>query len=282
MQISDINILSNGIAIPHVGCGTWTYDDATAETNVRMAIDAGYRLVDTAEYYGNETGVGRAVRGCGIHRSELMVTSKLWKSNCSYEKAKESFFRSLDRFGLDYLDVYLIHWPVVEKDDPAWRERNAETWHALEELYEEGLIRAIGVSNFMPRHLQPLMEMAKICPMIDQVEFHPGFAQFEIRDFCRNAGIVMQAWSPFGRGEVFDNSVVREIAAVYGVSPAQVCLRWLLQNGLNPVTKSANPQRLRQNLEIGGFELSDADMKRMDEIEFFGRLGYNPETVKLG
>lgn len=267
------------ITLPKIGCGTWTYNDKTAREYVLSAIEAGYRLIDTAAYYGNEKGVGAAVAACGLDRGEVFVTSKLWKTELGYRRAKEGFYRSLDRLGLTYLDCFLIHWPAVRGDGENWQEINDETWRALEELHAEGLIRAIGVSNFAPRHLQALHWTVK--PMIDQIEFHPGFMQKETVDYCRAEGISLQAWSPFGRGEVFSEPTVKRLAEKYGTTPALVCLGWIGAHGLTPIVKSANPARQRENLKFGALTLAPEDMAAMDAIKFFGRLGYDPETVNF-
>lgn len=269
--------LHNGVVIPQIGCGTWTYTNKEAEKNVLLAIEAGYRLIDTAEYYRNEKGVGAAVRACGLPREDIFVSSKVWKNHYGYKKTMEAFHKSLDRMKLDYLDSYLIHWPAVERKHKNWRELNAETWAALEELHGKGLIRAIGVSNFLPEHLEPLMEATNIVPMINQIEFHPGFMPIKAVEFCQEKGIALQAWSPFGRGEVFQNEELLGIAREYGRSPAQVVLRWIHQHGLAPIVKAASMDHLKNNLNMTDFELSGETMQQIDSIPFFGKLGYDPE-----
>lgn len=273
--------LANGVEIPAIGCGTWTYNNREAEQNVLSALSAGYRLIDTAEYYGNEKGVGKAVKTCGIPREELFINSKVWRNHYGYRKTRKAFERTLKRMKLDYLDSYLIHWPAVEKDHRNWRELNAETWRALEDLYTEGLVRVIGVSNFMPVHFECLLQSAKIVPMLNQIEFHPGFMQNEAVSWFQQQGVQLQAWSPFGRGDIFQNEVLRQVAENHHRTVAQICLQWILQHGLMPIVKSANPERQKQNLMVNDFALSETEMKQIDEIPFFGRLGYDPEKVRL-
>lgn len=273
--------LPNGVEIPSIGCGTWTYNDKEAEQNVLSALSVGYRLIDTAEYYGNEKGVGKAVKACEIPREELFVNSKVWRNHYGYNKTRKAFEKSLKRMGLEYLDSYLIHWPAVEKDHKNWRELNAETWRALEDLHEEGLVRVIGVSNFMPSHFETLLQSARIVPMLNQIEFHPGFMQAETVEWFQQHNVQLQAWSPFGRGEIFQNETLKHVAAVHQRSAAQVCLRWILQHGLMPIVKSANRERQAQNLMVDDFVLSDEEMKQIDDIPFFGKLGYDPETIRL-
>lgn len=267
----------NNAQYPLIGCGTWTYTNKEAEKNILLALEAGYRLIDTAEYYKNEKGVGAAVNGCGLPREEIFVTSKLWKTHYGYKKAKSCFYKTLDRLKLDYLDTYLIHWPAVKRNHENWQEINADTWRAFEELHKEGLIRRIGVSNFMPEHLSALLDMCTVRPMVNQIEFHPGFMQTEAVAFCQQQGISLQAWSPFGRGEMFSNEEMLQIAAQHEKSSAQICLRWIIQHGLTPIIKAASMDHLKNNLAIDDFSLNEETMHRIDQIPFFGRLGYDPE-----
>ena len=270
------------LSLPHIGCGTWTYDDKTARDNVLTAIEVGYRLIDTAAYHGNEQGVGAAIAASDIPREELFVNSKVWKTELGYQKTKKAFYQSLDKLKLDYLDCYLIHWPAVENQTRRWKEINAETWRALEELKAEGLVRHIGVSNFTPKYIEALKETEREKPEINQIEFHPGFAQLETVEYCRKEGILVEAWSPFGRGDVFNNPTMKEIAENHQTSVALVCLAWIGSHGVLPIIKSANRDRLRENMNYKDLVLTQEEIEAIDDIYFFGRLGYDPETVQFG
>ena len=226
-KLTDSFVMRNGKTIPCIGYGTYKTSEEEVYDAVIAAIKAGYRHIDTAAFYKNEAGVGRAVRECGVPREEIFVTSKVWNTDRGYENTKRAFAESMERLGLDYLDLYLIHWPANKKQfgDEA-KKINAETWRALEELYAEGKIKAIGLSNFLPHHIEELMEGAKVKPMVDQIEFHPGWAQLEVSEYCLKNDIVVEAWSPLGRKDALDNEVLREIGAKYRKSAAQICVRW--------------------------------------------------------
>lgn len=269
------------LSLPHIGCGTWTYDDETARENVLTAIETGYRLIDTAAYYKNERGVGSAIAASGIPREELYVNSKVWKTDLGYRKTKKAFYRSLERLNLDYLDCYLIHWPATESQTGKWKELNAGTWRALEELKAEGLIRHIGVSNFTPKYIEALKETATEKPEINQIEFHPGFSQPETVEYCRREGILVEAWSPFGRGDVFQNRTLLQIAQRHGASLASVCLAWIGSHGVLPIVKSSNKDRLAENLKYRELVLTREEIEVIDGISFFGKLGYDPETIRF-
>lgn len=272
--------LSNGVQIPSVGFGTWqTPDGTTAVEAVQCAIAAGYRHIDTAAVYGNEKSVGEGVARSGIAREEIFVTSKVWNIERGYDTTLRAFHRTLDDLRLDYLDLYLIHWPATEYRFADWRQINADTWRALETLYNEGKIRAIGVSNFLPHHLEALLDRATVKPMVNQIEFHPGFIQQECTDFCRANGILVEAWSPLGTGRMLTNETLKGIAARYGKSVAQLCIRWALQHGVLPLPKSVTPERIRENLDVFGFEISDADMQIIDSMEYCGGSGLDPDEI---
>lgn len=258
--------LSNGVTIPRLGFGTYkTPADAAGEEAVLAALAAGYRHIDTAAFYGNEAAVGRALRASGLAREEVFLTSKVWNTERGYDKAKASILASLHRLGTDYLDLCLIHWPAIPRQYPNWEDLNRDTWRAFEELYRAGKLRAIGVSNFKPRHLRALLE-AEIPPMVDQIECHPGQAQEETRAFCRDHGILVEAWSPMGRGQLLDHPLIGDLAARYGRSPAQICIRWCLQGGVVPLPKSVTPARIRENAQVFDFALSAEDMARLDAM----------------
>lgn len=277
----DQMILSNGMEIPQIGFGTWLFNDLTVVKPVCEALDCGYRLIDTAAYYGNERGIGRAIEKCGRPRNSFLLTSKVWTKDRGYEKTMKAFEASLKRLGTDYLDLYLIHWPASSLKHADWEEQNSETWRALEDLYMAGRVRAIGVCNFTTKYLVALEKTARITPMINQIEFHPGFCQRDTVDYCKAHGIAVQAWSPFGRGEIFSNPVVLEMAGRYSISPAQLCLRWILDSGLCLVTKSSRRERMLENLHPGEMPLSSEDMAVLTNIPYEGKLGYDPDTIRF-
>lgn len=272
--------LTNGVRIPSVGFGTWqTPDGATAIEAVQCAIRTGYCHIDTAAVYGNEQSVGEGIARSGIAREEIFVTSKVWNTERGYDTTLRAFHRTLADLRLDYLDLYLIHWPATEHQFADWRQINADTWRAMETLYNEGKIRVIGVSNFLPHHLEALLDRATVKPMVNQIEFHPGFMQRECTDFCRANGILVEAWSPLGTGRMLANETLKGIAARYGKSVAQLCIRWALQHGVLPLPKSVTPERIRENLDVFGFALSDADMQTVDRMEYCGGSGLDPDEI---
>ena len=272
--------LSNGYEIPAIGFGTWqTPDGETAVNAVKCAIDNGYTHIDCAAVYGNETSVGEGIKSASIERDKLFVTSKLWNTERGYKKTIAAFEKTLTDLGLEYLDLYLIHWTANEKQFPNWREINADTWRAFEELYKQGKIKAIGVSNFLSHHLQALIEDSSIKPMIDQIEYHPGFMQKEVVDYCRENGIAIEAWSPLGTGKMLSNETLKAIAGKYGVSVAQLCVRWCLQNSVIPLPKSITPSRIRENIRVFDFEISHEDMNTINAMPYCGGSGLNPDEV---
>lgn len=279
-KLTDYFTMSNGKTIPCVGYGTYKTSEEEVYDAVLSAVKAGYRHIDTATYYHNEEGVGRAVRECGIPREELFVTSKVWNTDRGYEKTKKAFADSMERLGLDYLDLYLIHWPANRKQfgDEAKRI-NAETWKALEELYAEGKVKAIGLSNFLPHHIEELTESAKVKPMVNQIEFHPGWAQLEVSEYCQKNDIVVEAWSPLGRKAVLDNEVLKEIGKKHGKKTAQVCVRWIMQHGILPLPKTVNADRMAENADIFDFELTAEEMKTIDGLKDLGGQCARPDEV---
>ena len=259
--------LNNGVKMPQLGYGVYQVSNEECERCVRDAISVGYRAIDTAQSYGNEEAVGNAIRKCGVPRDELFVATKVWISNAGYEKAKKSFQESLERLGLDYLDLYLIHWPIPKNEQENYIENNRETWKAFEELYHEGKIKAIGVSNFKPHHLEEIMEGATVMPMVNQIEFHPGWTQMETVNYCKAHHIAVQAWSPFGSGELFRMPEISEMAKKYGKDPGQLALRWIFQHGVIPLPKSVNPERILSNTQIFDFEITPEDMAYIDSLQ---------------
>ena len=268
--------LSNGVEIPAVGYGTYLTSEKDDGT-VAAALAAGYRHFDTASFYGTEQALGDALKASGVPREELFLTSKLWKDEMGYENALAAFERSLQKLGTDYLDLYLIHWPRPDDLTAEWRQLDRDTWRALEELYRAGRVRAIGVSNFLPHHLRNLMETAEIAPMVNQIEFHPGYPQTWNVEFCKAHGILPEAWSPLGRTRVLQDERLAGIAAKYGKTVAQLCVRFALQRGVVPLPKSSSPARMQANLDVFDFVISDEDMDRILTLPQFGWSGLHPD-----
>lgn len=260
-SLEDTFQLRNGVTIPCVGFGTWQIPDGpVAVRAIHEALSAGYRHIDTADLYGNEESVGRAVRESGLDRKTVFVTTKLRNTEHGYDATLAAFERSMKRLGLDYLDLYLIHTPHPQQHMNRWQEVNAGSWRAFEELYEAGRIRSIGVSNFMPEHLDALLETARIMPMVNQIRLLPGMTQDETVKYCLDRNILLQAYSPLGTGKVREWPEMKPFAAKYGKTVAQICLRWSLQMGFLPLPKSANPDRIRENAALFDFELSAEDV----------------------
>lgn len=279
-KLTDTFKLNNGIDIPCIGYGTFqTPDGKSVEDGVKEALKIGYRHIDTAYFYQNEKGVGKAIRESGIKREDIFVASKLWNSDRGYESAKAAFEKTMDNLGLEYLDLFLIHWPAIKKQFDNAEEINAETWKAFEEIYETGRVKAIGLSNFLPHHIDELMKTAKIKPMVNQIEFHPGFAQIETAKYCLENDIVVEAWSPLGRKEVLENETLVELAKKYNKSTAQICIRWVLQHDILPLPKSVTPSRILENSQVFDFEISEDDMKTIDNIPCCGGQCANPDDV---
>lgn len=271
--------LANGVKIPSIGYGTWQAPDGEiTEKSVIDAIASGYRHIDGAAFYGNEESVGKGIIRSGIDRSEIFVTSKLWNTQRGYENTMASFEKSLADLQLDYLDLYLIHWPANEKQFDNWEEINKETWRAFIDLYKAGKIKAIGVSNFLPHHLKALMEM-EIAPMVNQIEFHPGYMQAETLAFCKEHNILVEGWSPLGSGRVLQDEVLLQMAEKYQVSVAQICIKWCIEHGVLPLPKSVTKERIEQNINVAGLELSAEDIKCIDQFEEMGFSGSHPDKV---
>lgn len=272
--------LHNDVKIPSIGFGTWQIPDGEAARNaIKTAVNTGYRHIDAAAIYANEKGVGTGIKECGLERNELFVTSKVWNTERGYETTLKAFEKTLEDLQLDYLDLYLIHWPASSHQFNNWRKINADTWKAMEQLYDDGKIRAIGVSNFMENHLEALLENAKIKPMVNQIEYHPGCMQDTCVRFCTENNIQIEGWSPLGRAKVLDNDLLKEIAHAYHKSVAQVCIRWALQNNILPLPKSTTPERIKENYTVFDFEISEGDMKSINQMENFGGSGLHPDTI---
>ncbi|EGL17738.1 MULTISPECIES: aldo/keto reductase [unclassified Paenibacillus] len=274
-HLQDTTTLHNGVKMPWLGLGVFKVEEGPELVEaVKTAIKNGYRSIDTAAVYGNEEGVGQGIREglaeTGLSREELFVTSKVWNADQGYESALQAFEVSLRKLGLDYLDLYLIHWPVQGK--------YKDTWRALEAIYESGKARSIGVSNFHVHHLQDLLQEAKIKPMVDQVEFHPCLTQEELRAYCREQGIQFEAWSPLMQGELLDNEVLKTVAGRHGKSVAQVILRWDLQNGVVTIPKSTKEHRIIENASVFDFELTPDEMSRISGLNENKRVGPDPDN----
>ncbi|WP_170236872.1 aldo/keto reductase [Streptococcus hyovaginalis] len=261
-------ILSNGVTIPKLGFGTWQIPDGDeAYQAVSHALKVGYTHIDTAQAYKNEASVGRAIADSGVARKDIFLTTKVWNSNHSYDLAKASIEESLQKLGVDYIDLLLIHWPNPKAFRDNWMEANAETWRAMEEFYEAGKVRAIGVSNFMQHHLEALFETAKVKPMVNQILLAPGCPQDELVAFCRQEDILLEAYSPLGTGAIFKNELANELADKYGKSVAQIALRWSLQKEFLPLPKSVTPKNITSNLDIFDFVISDEDEDKLDKVQ---------------
>lgn len=268
-SITDTFKIYNGAEIPCKGLGTWQSKDDTATAAVLSALALGYRLIDTAAAYGNEKGVGAGIRQSGLKREEIFVTSKLRNADHGYKATLDAFDLTMEKLGLEYLDLYLIHWPNPVQFRTHWEAATAGTWAAFEELYKKGKIKAIGVSNFMPHHIDTLMKTAKIKPMVNQLKLCPSVTQPEAVEYCRKNGIVVEAYSPFGTGGIFKVEEMRRLADKYGKTIGQICLRWCLQKGFVSLPKSANPMRIKENTEIFDFELTDKDIDLISNLKGF-------------
>ncbi|TAH66923.1 MAG: aldo/keto reductase [Anaerolineaceae bacterium] len=278
-SIQDTYILSNGNKIPCVGFGTWKLEDTDTTVDiVKTAIDCGYRHIDTAFGYYNEKSVGKAIRTCGLKRSELYVTTKLSNGSHGYENTMKEFEMSMSNLDIDYVDLYLIHWPRPLAIRDTWIEHNAGTWKAFEELYNEGKVKAIGVSNFLDTHLEALLDTATIAPMVNQIELHPRYVQRDVVQYCKDHRIIVEAWSPLIKGE-FDNPVLINIAKKHNKSVAQILLRWSIQHGFLPLPKSSSKERMLENSNIFDFKLSDEDIEALKALEALGKTGAHPDTA---
>ena len=272
MGLDNCYTLNDGNEIPVIGFGTWQMpnNEHTAEI-VEYAIKNGYRHIDTAATYGNEESVGEGIKNSGVSREELFVTTKLWNDSHGYELAKKAIDESLERMQLDYFDLYLIHWPNPLAVRDHWQEANAEAWRAMEEAQAEGKIKSIGVSNFMKRHLDALLETAKVIPAVNQILLNPSEMQPETVAANKEQGILSEAYSPLGTGKIFEIEELNKIAEKYGKTPAQIVLRWSLQHGFLPLPKTSTFERVKENADVFDFELTSEDMEKINQFE--GKAG---------
>ncbi len=268
--------LNDGVRIPQVGLGVWQTPNEEAAPAVKAALDAGYRHVDTAAVYENEEGVGEGIRQSGLSRSDIFLTTKLWNNDQGYEQTLKAFEASLKRLGTDYVDLYLIHWPS------AHRGLFVDTWKALVKLKEEGRAKSIGVSNFYPEHIEKIVAETGVTPVINQIELHPDFQQRETRAFHEKHKIATQSWSPLGQGKLLGHPVIAEIAQKLGRTPAQVIIRWHIDNGLVVIPKSVTPSRIVENFKVFDFQLSPEDLQKLNGLDDAGaRIGPDPKTASF-
>ena len=279
-SLADKLVLSNGVQMPGIGFGTWQVPtDSTLENAVSAALKLGYRFFDTAQIYGNASAIGRGVLLSDLPRAEIFISSKIWTSHRSYDGVMRAFTDIIEQLKTTYLDQLLIHWPATQGEPMIWQSQNAGTWRALEDLYEQGAVKVIGVSNFLPHHLVPLLARARIRPMVNQLEIHPGYPQFAAVNFCFKQNIAVQAWSPLGRGGLTHHPLLIELGEKYGVSPALIALRWSLQHGFIPVLKALDAEHMKSNLDAFGLTLEDEDMTRLDTMQQVAFSGLHPDTV---
>lgn len=272
LDIKTKMLLNNGIEIPIFGLGTWPLRGDEAYQAVLWALEIGYSLIDTASFYRNEKEIGNALKDTPIAREEIFVTTKVWNSEQGYENTRKAFENSLKRLQLDYIDLYLIHWPI--------RGLRNETWKALEKIYDEGNARAIGVSNFTIRHLEELLESSNSVPVVNQIEFTPFLFQKELMDYCQFKNIAVEAYTPLTRGRRFNNEVLRSITKKYNKTAAQIMLRWGLQHDIIEIPKSGSKEHLIENANVFDFELSDLDMNQLDDLNENYRLVDDPHEIK--
>ena len=274
MSYSEQSIkLNNGKYIPSMGFGTSLITGNECINVIKTAIEVGYRHIDTASAYENEIEIGKAIKLSNINRKELFITSKVWKDSMGYENTLKSFNNTLKNLDLEYIDLFLIHWPKNNDN-----ELNIETWKALVKIYKEGKAKNIGVSNFLKQHLEIILENSNIIPTVNQIEFHPGLIRKDTIEFCKKNNIVLEAWAPLGKGKMLNNQILINIARKYNKSVAQICLKWCLQNEVIPLPKSEKEERMRQNLDLFDFEISEKDMSTINNMRFFAGSDMDPNS----
>lgn len=271
--------LPNNTTISAPGYGTYLLEKSIAAQCVATAIDIGYRHIDAAAIYKNEPEVGRGIRESGVSRNELFITSKLWNTERGYDTTLRAFEKTCQDLQVEYLDLYLIHWPANAKQFNHWQSLNSETWRAFETLYRQGTIKVIGLSNFLPHHIDSLLEKAEVPPMVNQLEYHPGYQQRALIDFCKKQDILVQGWGAIGQARILDNPTLKEVAGKYGKTVAQLCIRWAIQNGTVPIVKSSTESRIRENFEVVDFTIANEDMAIIDGLPPQGGTGLDPDQV---
>lgn len=271
----EYTVLSNGVKMPNLAFGTFKVNEGDDVQIILDAINVGYRHFDTAAFYNTEEALGKVIKKSGIPREEFFITTKVWKTCMGYEGAKKSFEESLEKLDMDYVDLLLIHWPRPDAESD-WKKLDIETWKAFEEIYKEGRVKAIGVSNFLNHHMQNILDNCEVVPMVNQIEFHPGYIQKDVVDFDKERGIVVEAWSPLGRERVFKDELLNKLAEKYGKSVAQICLAFALQMGVVPLPKSSSVERMKQNMNID-FELEKEDFEKIVNMEETGWSGLDPD-----
>lgn len=275
-------LLNNDMKVPNIAFGTWKFpnDEATVEI-IKNAIESGYRYIDTAKAYGNEEFIGKGVKKSKIAREDIIIGGKLWNEDRGYNNIIKACQETIKRLDCEYLDVYLMHWPASPAVHEDWKKINQETWKAMEYLYEQGLVKAIGVCNFKVNQLEELIKEGKIRPMINQIEFHPGFMQKEIVDYCKEREILVEAWSPLGSGKMLKKEELKTVAKKYGKDVAQICIKWCLQNEVLPIPKTKDVDRMKSNLNVFDFEISAEDMQYLNDLPYLGGSGLDSETITL-
>ena len=280
-SIYDTYTLNNGVKIPCVAYGTYKAKDENGADIITAAVEEGYRYFDTASFYETEEYVAEAIQRSGLPREDFFIATKIWKEEMGYEETLAAFERSAKKLNTDYIDLYLIHWPRPTLDYQNWKQLDIDTWRALEKLYKEGKVRAIGLSNFLPHHLDNILENCEIKPMVNQIEYHAGYTQEATVQYCKQHDILVQAWSPISRGRIFHDVTLVELAEKYQVSIAKLALRFCIQNGIVPLPKAASRERMRENMNLFDFEISDEDMKRINTIPQVGWSGEHPDRERV-
>lgn len=264
-----------------IGFGTWKLKN-NEESAVTFAINTGYKIIDTASAYGNEDMVGRGIDAAYVNRENIIIQGKLWNEDRgNYKKVLSAYEKTCMNLKTDYLDVYLIHWPFSESTDPDWKEKNAETWNSMIRLYEEGKVKAIGVCNSKRHHIESMVGETLIDPMVNQIEYHPGFMQQDVIDFCYERRITVQAWGPLGNGKLLKKNILKEIAQQYEISVAQLCIKWCLQNKLSPIVKSSSIDRIKENFDVSKICISNEDMKYINTLPYMGGLGLDADRMMI-
>lgn len=280
-NINDCYTLNNGVQIPCVGFGTYKAATGNSADIMTTAIEAGYRFFDTASFYDTETYLAEAIKRSGLPREDFFITSKVWKTEMGYQETLDAFERTLNNLNTDYLDLYLIHWPRYTLGNDDWKKICMDTWKALEKLYTGKKVRAIGLSNFLPHHLDVILANCEIKPMVNQLEINPGYTQEAAVRYSMEHNILVQAWSPLGRRRVLEAPLILELAEKYQVSPARICLRFALQKGINPIPKASSIERMKDNMNLFDFELTKEDLHRLNTLPQIGWSGEHPDYERV-